>query len=147
MSTEDTNANGEASSQDSAVVAKLVKSKAPTRKNSATNDAPSSTDAAEKAKRKKYSLTERVKLLASIAKDLKNSDTTVKTALAKVGISEQTYYNWKKASETKVPSVPVQQSDELRALVELEAENQRLRKALAEKLHAENAELRKRLGL
>ncbi len=32
MSTEDTNTNGEASSQDSAVVAKLVKSKAPTRK-------------------------------------------------------------------------------------------------------------------
>ncbi|MQV38422.1 transcriptional regulator, partial [Sinorhizobium meliloti] len=34
----------------------------------------------------------------------------------------------------------------LAALVELEEENQRLRKMLAEKLRAENAELRKRLG-
>ncbi|MDX2330374.1 transcriptional regulator, partial [Sinorhizobium medicae] len=32
-------------------------------------------------------------------------------------------------------------------LVELEAENQKLRKRLAEKLRGENAELRKRLGL
>ncbi|PDT41633.1 transcriptional regulator, partial [Sinorhizobium fredii] len=32
-------------------------------------------------------------------------------------------------------------------LVQLEEENQRLRKRLAEKLRAENAELRKRLGL
>lgn len=37
--------------------------------------------------------------------------------------------------------------DELADLVQLEEENQRLRKRLAEKLRAENAELRKRLGL
>jgi putative transposase len=37
--------------------------------------------------------------------------------------------------------------DEMADLVQLEEENQRLRKILAEKLRAENAELRKRLGL
>lgn len=37
--------------------------------------------------------------------------------------------------------------DEMADLVQLEEENKRLRKTLAEKLRAENAELRKRLGL
>lgn len=48
-----------------------------------------------------------------------------------------------KASASKTPVA----SDDLKALVSLEAENQRLRKSLAEKLRKENAELRKRLGL
>ncbi|MCY1740778.1 SyrB-like regulator [Ensifer sp. SL37] len=38
-------------------------------------------------------------------------------------------------------------SDEISDLLELEEENARLRKTLAEKLRAENADLRKRLGL
>jgi putative transposase len=42
---------------------------------------------------------------------------------------------------------PLAAGDELADLVQLEKENQRLRKILAEKLRAENAELRKRLGL
>ncbi|MDW9912283.1 transcriptional regulator, partial [Sinorhizobium meliloti] len=42
---------------------------------------------------------------------------------------------------------PLPPSDELADLVELEEENQKLRKRLAEKLRGENAELRKRLGL
>ncbi len=37
--------------------------------------------------------------------------------------------------------------DEMEDLLQLEQENQRLRKLLAEKLRAENADLRKRLGL
>jgi putative transposase len=37
--------------------------------------------------------------------------------------------------------------DEMADLVQLEEENQRLRRTLAEKLRKENAELRKRLGL
>jgi len=37
--------------------------------------------------------------------------------------------------------------DDLAGLLQLEEENQRLRKLLAEKLRAENAELRKRLNL
>ncbi|MCK4204890.1 transposase [Brucella pituitosa] len=147
MAIKGTHISSEISSQDSAVTVEQIKSKARARKTSVAIEVPSSTATTENVSRKKYSLTERAKLLASISKDLKNSDTTVKAALAKVGISEQTYYNWKKASETKVQSVSAHPSNELKALVELEAENHRLRKVLAEKLHAENAELRKRLGL
>jgi putative transposase len=42
---------------------------------------------------------------------------------------------------------PVPAMDEMADLIQLEEENKRLRKALAEKLRAENADLRKRLGL
>ncbi|PJO49813.1 hypothetical protein CQ054_18735 [Ochrobactrum sp. MYb29] len=105
MAIKGTNISSEISSQDSAVTAEQVKSKARARKTSVANEVPSSTATTENVSRKKYSLTERAKLLASISKDLKSSDTTVKAALAKVDISEQTYYNWKKASETKVQSV------------------------------------------
>lgn len=42
---------------------------------------------------------------------------------------------------------PVSAMDEMADLIQLEEENKRLRKALAEKLRAENADLRKRLGL
>jgi len=63
-----------------------------------------------------------------------------KAAAAKAPVS--------KPSSAKAPATraPVA-SDDLKALVSLEAENQRLRKSLAEKLRKENAELRKRLGL
>jgi len=70
----------------------------------------------------------------------------VKAALKEAGVSEQTYYNWKNQAKENTPVVS-HQSDELKNLVELEAENKRLRKELAEKLRTENAELRKRLGL
>ncbi|WP_217284103.1 hypothetical protein [Brucella pituitosa] len=101
MAIKGTHIISEISSQDSAVTVEQVKSKARARKTSAANEAPSSTATTENVLRKKYSLTERAKLLVSLSKDLKNSDTTVKAALAKVGISEQTYYNWKKASRPK----------------------------------------------
>ncbi len=45
---------------------------------------------------------------------------------------------------TKVVKAPVSASDDL---LQLEEENQKLRKTLAEKLRTENADLRKRLGL
>ncbi|MCR6502058.1 transcriptional regulator [Shinella sp. CPCC 101442] len=45
---------------------------------------------------------------------------------------------------TVAPPTPI---DEMADLLELEAENQKLRKLLAEKLRAENADLRKRLNL
>jgi hypothetical protein len=45
------------------------------------------------------------------------------------------------------PAVPAVPSDEMADILQLEAENQRLRKLLAEKLRAENADLRKRLKL
>ncbi|MGF6175457.1 SyrB-like regulator [Ensifer sp. 4252] len=48
----------------------------------------------------------------------------------------------KQPAETPAPAL-----DEFADLLQLEEENARLRKALAEKLRAENADLRKRLGL
>ncbi len=45
------------------------------------------------------------------------------------------------------PAAPALPSDEMADLLQLEDENQRLRKLLAEKLRAENADLRKRLNL
>lgn len=78
----------------------------------------------------------------------------LKAAVKEMGIGDQTYYNWRKALAT-----PDALNEELAAdhgpagadtfqdLVRLEEENNRLRKALAEKLHAENAELKKKLGL
>lgn len=44
-------------------------------------------------------------------------------------------------------SAPASASDEMAELLQLEAENKRLRKTLADKLRAENADLRRRLGL
>ena len=50
-------------------------------------------------------------------------------------------------AEQTAPAVPVPASDEMADLLQLEEENQRLRTLLAEKLRAENADLRKRLKL
>jgi cell shape-determining protein MreC len=48
----------------------------------------------------------------------------------------------------QAPTAPsVAAADEFADLLQLEEENQRLRKLLAEKLRAENADLRKRLNL
>ncbi|EJT01561.1 hypothetical protein [Rhizobium sp. CCGE 510] len=51
-----------------------------------------------------------------------------------------------KAAQT-APAAPLTAVDEMADLLQLEEENQRLRKLLAEKLRAENADLRKRLKL
>lgn len=47
----------------------------------------------------------------------------------------------------KPVTAPAVEMDEMADLLQLEEENKRLRKSLAEKLRAENADLRKRLGL
>ena len=52
----------------------------------------------------------------------------------------------KKGEKNLEPSTPVGAAG-LADLIELESENQKLRKSLAEKLRAENADLRKKLGL
>ena len=52
----------------------------------------------------------------------------------------------RKVVET-APIVPTVVIDEMADLLQLEEENQRLRRLLAEKLRAENADLRKRLKL
>ncbi|MDX0321573.1 transposase [Sinorhizobium meliloti] len=103
------------------------------------------------ANRRGHSEPERSEKLKQIETQV-SGGSTLKDAIKSAGISEQTYYHWKGAAKpavqkgTKDPK-PLPAGDELAALVELEEENQRLRKLLAEKLRAENAELRKRLGL
>lgn len=98
-------------------------------------------------KRKMYSAQERRNILASVARSTADGKTTVKEALKAVGISDQAYYNWKKAADKNAPAASsVIHGDELKDLVALEAENKRLRRELADKLRAENAELRRRLA-
>ncbi|NVD41792.1 SyrB-like regulator [Ensifer sp. HO-A22] len=53
----------------------------------------------------------------------------------------------KSAAPKAAAEAPISVLDEIAALLQLEEENARLRKALGEKLRAENADLRKRLGL
>ncbi|KSV76026.1 hypothetical protein N185_16390 [Sinorhizobium sp. GW3] len=72
---------------------------------------------------------------------------TLKDAVASAGISEQTYYNWKRNTDIAghahgKPSLGGEQTD----LLALETENQRLRHLLAEKLRVENLELREKLN-
>jgi len=53
----------------------------------------------------------------------------------------------KTVSQAKAPTKsPVRVADGIADLIQLEEENKQLRKALAEKLRTENADLRKRLG-
>jgi putative transposase len=90
--------------------------------------------------RKIYSEKERAQKLGEIEKQTGRGE-SIKDAVKKAGISEQTYYQWKKAAG-QTP-----QSDELKDLVKLEEENARLKKLLADRLRKENADLRKKLGL
>lgn len=101
------------------------------------------------AKAKKYSEQERSDKLKLIETEVAQRNSTLKDAIKRAGISEQTYYQWKRAAKPveQKAATPVPAGDELADLVQLEKENQRLRNLLAEKLRTENAELRKRLGL
>jgi putative transposase len=95
---------------------------------------------AVRAARKIYSEAERAQKLGQIEKQTSRGE-SIKAAVKNAGISEQTYYQWKKVAG-KAP-----QSDELKDLVKLEEENVRLKKLLADRLRKENAELKKKLGL
>ena len=127
---------------------KAPKPKSRTRKKSVaikpTNDDAKSDVPATKAKR--YSSAARSSILASVAKDIDSGKTTLKAALKTAGVSEQTYYKWKRDADKTELAAATPQSDALKDLVALEAENHRLRKELADKLRAENAELRRRLA-
>ncbi|GAA4133306.1 transposase [Aminobacter aganoensis] len=103
--------------------------------------APDVQAAPARAGRKVYSPKERAERLSRIEKAIGGGD-SVKGATAQAGISEQTYYQWKKAA-APAPS----EGGELKDLVALEEENKRLKTLLAERLRQENAELRKKLGL
>lgn len=93
-----------------------------------------------RGKRKTYSEKERAQLLARIEKSIGRGG-PIKAAVTEAGISEQTYYQWKKAAGTAAAPA------ELNDLLALEAENKQLKKQLAEHLRQENAELKKKLGL
>ncbi len=118
--------------------AELVK---PVRKNGA-KPAPQPAEApvAAKTVRKTYSEKERAQKLAQIEKSIA-AGATSKIAVGQAGISEQTYYSWKRAA------APSSDSGDLRDLVALEEENKRLKSLLADRLRKENAELKKKLGL
>ncbi|RWB32312.1 MAG: transcriptional regulator [Mesorhizobium sp.] len=90
--------------------------------------------------RKVYSEKERAQKLDLIASSI-SGGATLKSAVKQAGISEQTYYHWKKAA------APSATSDELTDLLALENENKRLKSLLAERLRKENAELKRKLGL
>ncbi len=90
--------------------------------------------------RRMYSAAERSQKLDQIEKSIGGGD-SVKSATKQVGISEQTYYQWKKAA------APSAESSDLKDLVALEEENKRLKGLLLARLRKENAELKKKLGL
>jgi len=95
---------------------------------------------AARGKRKIYSEKERAQKLSQIEKAIGRGESS-KSAVAQAGISEQTYYQWKKSA------TPAAESGDLKDLLALEEENKRLKSLLAERLRKENAELKKKLGL
>lgn len=74
----------------------------------------------------------------------KNAAKAAEGAASAATIGKTRTKNTAKRAE-KAPAAPV--LDDIADLLQLEQENARLRKTLAEKLRAENADLRKRLGL
>jgi putative transposase len=118
-----------------------VGSKATVRK-SGKDSKLSSNDSIPAAKtgRKFHSARERAEKLAQIAKAIKRGE-PLKSAVKQAGISEPTYYQWKKAG------TPATGRNELTDLLALENENKRLKSMLAERLRKENEELKRKLGL
>jgi hypothetical protein len=95
-----------------------------------------------RAKRKIHSKNERAQILAKIEKATgRRGGGSLKSAINEAGISEQTYYQWKKAADAA--AAPADLND----LLALEEENKQLKRQLAERLRQENAELKKKLGL
>ncbi|MER8406914.1 transposase [Mesorhizobium sp. M1307] len=113
----------------------------PTRKNGARPGPQAAEPAvAVRTARKTYSEKERAQKLAQIEKSIAGGATS-KSAVSQAGISEQTYYQWKKIA------APAADSGDLKDLLALEEENKRLKNLLADRLRKENAELKKKLGL
>ncbi|NGO56275.1 transposase [Mesorhizobium camelthorni] len=114
----------------------------PARRNGAhtASQAEEAPAAAARTGRKIYSEKERAQKRAQIEKSI-SGGATLKSAVKQAGISEQTYYQWKKAA------APASDGDDLKDLVALEEENKRLKSLLAERLRKDNAELKRKLGL
>ncbi|MEV8882336.1 MULTISPECIES: transposase [Mesorhizobium] len=119
-----------------------VEPRPPARKNApnAASQAQQIPAAAVRTGRKIYSENERAQMLALIQKSI-SGGATHKSAVKQAGISEQTYYQWKRAA------LPASVGDDLKDLVALEEENKRLKSLLAERLRKENAELKRKLEL
>ncbi|APO76954.1 transcriptional regulator SyrB protein (plasmid) [Rhizobium etli 8C-3] len=131
----------------------VKKQRSPQRQKTAAEPARAASEVAAAkspaAKPRTYSEQEKAGKLKLIETEITKGKSTLKDAIKTAGISEQTYYNWKR---TATPAVQKNEKaapagDELADLVQLEEENEKLRKRLAEKLRAENTVLRKRLGL
>ncbi|MEZ2127674.1 MULTISPECIES: transposase [unclassified Sinorhizobium] len=118
-------------------------------KTAAESVGTASRSTAAKPQVRKYSGQEKAEKLKLIEAQVVEGTGTLKDAIKSAGISEQTYYNWKNVVKPVDQSdkTPAPAGDELADLVQLEEENKRLRKLLAEKLRKENAELRRRLGM
>ncbi|MBN9237387.1 hypothetical protein QV13_04820 [Mesorhizobium hungaricum] len=95
-----------------------------------------------RAKRKTYSEKERAQKVGQIKKAIGSGD-SVKVAVGKAEISEQTYYQWLRASQ---PATKGGDFD-LERLAALEKENKDLMKQLEERLLKQNAELKRKLGI
>lgn len=115
----------------------------------AAGEKPSAKSAPVKPKTRGLSDQEKLAKVEQI-EALVSGGATLKDAVNDVGISDQTYYQWKKATAKSVAETPATSEavdDELAEFIRLEEENRRLRRLLSEKLRNENADLRKRLGL
>ncbi|MBY3252531.1 transcriptional regulator [Rhizobium laguerreae] len=84
--------------------------------------------------------------LAGVAGGVKRRGRKTKVIEAAASAKRTPVRRAPKAVQT-APAAPMTAIDEMADLLQLEEENQRLRKLLAEKLRAENADLRKRLKL
>lgn len=73
--------------------------------------------------------------------------TAVETPVKAKSITKLTAKNKAAPAPEKKSAAPVAALDDISDLIQLEEENKKLRKSLADKLRAENADLRKRLGL
>jgi putative transposase len=87
--------------------------------------------AALTSRAKNYSAEERMAKLDLINTQVRNGISTLKDAIKAAGISEQTYYDWKRTSNSveQIDAKPVPAGDDLADLVHLEQENLRLRKS------------------
>ena len=107
----------EQKSEAAAAVPETAKPKARARKKTASAKPVKATTRSEAptSRPRRYSAEERSNILATVAKRVEGGKVTVKDALKEVGISEQTYYNWKRnADQASVPdAAPAVQGDEL----------------------------------
>ncbi len=117
------------------------KTRAPRRPRTATAEGSATSVAAAPVKAKRGRRSKQVDAAAMPSADTQSAN----KAKAKAVVSDPKPKRSVDLSAKPNISTPV--LDEIADLIQLEEENQRLRKLLSEKLRAENADLRKRLGL